>query len=180
MERNANANNCGNGGPLMSFIRQIDATGIPLLLSRFVLGLIFLSYGINKVADPIGFLKSINNYGILPTSPVWILNGIAVILPVAEILCGLLLLAGLALRPAALIVTGMLCVFTPAVYFLGAGLVGTQPEFTSLCAVIADCGCGAGPIPICEKLMTNTGLLLLSLWAFLSKSKRFRGGLGGG
>ena len=59
MERNANANNSGNGGPLMSFIRQIDATGIPLLLARFILGLIFLSYGINKVADPIGFLKSI-------------------------------------------------------------------------------------------------------------------------
>ncbi|MGE4619719.1 MAG: DoxX family protein [Planctomycetota bacterium] len=162
---------------MMEMIRKIDATGIPLLLARLIVGFTFLFYGAQKIADPVAFLKSIEAYELLPTEPSWMINGIAVILPWVEVLCAGALLSGVQFRSAAILTTGMLAVFTPAVYLLGAGLVGTKPEFQSLCDVIADCGCGSGAILICSKLATNCGLLLLSIWALLSRSTRFRGGL---
>lgn len=161
----------------MGSIRKLDATGFPLLLARLVVGFTFLYYGAQKIADPIAFLKSIEAYKLLPAEPSWIINGIAMLLPWTEVLCAGALLSGVKLRSAALLTSAMLVVFTPAIYLLGVSLIGTKPEFQSLCDVIADCGCGSGAIPVCPKLATNCGLLLLSLWALLSRSTRFRGGL---
>ena len=163
----------------MEILRRIDATGYPLLLARLVIGFVFLSYGIEKLSDPLVFLKSIKNYDLLPLEPVWILNSIAMVLPVLEIVCALAFLSGIGLRSAAVVTSGMLLAFTPAVYLLGSSLVGTTPELIGLCDVIADCGCGSGAIPICNKLAENCGMLILSLWTVFSCSKKFRGGLGG-
>jgi hypothetical protein len=161
----------------MGPIRKLDATGFPLLLARIIVGFTFLYYGAQKISDPVAFLKSIEAYNMLPAEPSWIINGVAVILPWIEVLCAGALLSGIQLRAAALWTTGLLAIFTPAIYLLGVSLVGTKPEFQSLCDVIADCGCGSGAVPVCPKLATNCGLLLLSLWALLSRSTRFRGGL---
>lgn len=161
----------------MGSIRRLDATGFPLLLARLAVGIAFLYYGAQKIADPIAFLKSIEAYNLLPTEPSWIINGIAVVLPWTEVLCAGALLSGIQLRSAALLTSGMLMAFTPAIYLLGSSLVGTKPEFQSLCDVIADCGCGSGAIPVCPKLATNCVLLVLSVWALVSRSTRFRGGL---
>ena len=163
----------------MENLRRLDATGYPLLVARIVLGFVFLSYGIEKLSEPLEFLKSIKNYDLLPLEPVWILNSIAMTLPVLEIVCALALLSGIGLRGAAAVTSAMLLAFTPAVYLLGSSLVGTTPDFIGLCDVIADCGCGSGAIPICSKLVENCGMLILSLWATCSCSKEFRGGLGG-
>ena len=165
---------------MMNMLCRLDATGYPLLLARLIVGLIFLMYGIEKVSDPIAFLKSIKNYDLLPLEPSWFINSIAVILPFTEIVCALALLSGIGLRSAAAVTSVMLLAFTPAVYLLGSSLVGTTPEFDTLCNVVADCGCGSGAIPICQKLLENCGLILLSLWATFSGSSKFRGGLGGG
>lgn len=160
----------------MEPIRKLDATGVPLLLARLVVGFTFLYYGAQKIADPIAFLKSIEAYNLLPTKPAWIINSIALMLPWTEVLCAGAILSGIKLRSAALLTSAMLGVFTPAIYLLGTSLIGTKPEFQSLCDVIADCGCGSGAIPVCPKLATNCALLLLSLWALFSRSERFRGG----
>ena len=162
----------------MDALKRLDSTGIPLLLARIVVGFVFLSYGIEKVSDPLAFLKSIKNYDLLPLEPTWFINSIAVILPFTEIVCGLALLSGIGLRAGGAITSLMLMAFTPAVYLLGNSLVGTTAEFESLCDVVADCGCGSGEIPICNKLLENCGMLILSLWATFSMSSKFRGGLG--
>ncbi|MEC9475641.1 MAG: DoxX family protein [Planctomycetota bacterium] len=161
----------------MDPLRKLDSTGFPLLVARLVVGFTFLYYGAQKIADPIGFLKSIEAYNLLPTEPSWIINLIAVVLPWVEVLCAAALLSGIKFRSAALLTCAMLLVFTPAIYLLGTSLIGTKPEFQGLCDVIADCGCGSGAVPVCPKLATNCGLLLLSVWALLSRSTRFRGGL---
>ena len=164
----------------MDALKRLDATGFPLLLARIVVGFVFLSYGIEKVSDPLAFLKSIKNYDLLPLEPTWFINSIAVILPFTEIVCGLALLSGVGLRAGGAITSLMLMAFTPAVYLLGSSLVGTTAEFDSLCNVVADCGCGSGAIPICNKLLENCGMLILSLWATFGMSSKFRGGLSTG
>ncbi len=163
----------------MDYLRRLDATGYPLLIARLIVGLVFLFYGIEKVNDPIAFLKGIKNYDILPLEPSWLINSIAVIMPFTEIVCAMALLSGIGLRSAGAITSAMLLMFTPAVYFLGSGLIGSDPAFVGLCDVVADCGCGSGEIPICQKLLENSCLLILSLWATFSRATSFRGGLGG-
>jgi len=156
-------------------IARLDATGIPMLVARLVLGFVFLSYGLEKVQDPVAFLKVLKTYDLLPLQPPELINSIAVSLPWIELLIGIAFLSGAGLRGAATAATGMLLVFTPAVLRLGISLIGSKPEFVGLCDVVADCGCGSGPLPICEKLVSNLGLLALSAWAFFSPSERFRG-----
>ena len=160
-------------------LRRLDATGVPLLLARVIVGFTFLYYGAEKIGDPVPFLKSLKGYEVLPLHPSWIINSLAVILPWIEVLCAAAILSGIQLCGAALLTTAMLALFTPMVLMLGLSLVGTEVGFDGLCDVVADCGCGSGKIPICPKLATNCGLLLLSLWILLSRSTRFRGGLGG-
>lgn len=158
-------------------LRALDATGVPLLLARMIVGFTFLYYGAEKVGDPVAFMKSLKGYEVLPLQPSWIINGLAVVLPWLEVACAAALLSGIQLRSAALLTTGMLAVFTPLVLMMGLSLIGTKPEFQGLCDVVADCGCGSGEIPVCPKLATNCGLLLLSAWVLFSRSDRFRGGL---
>lgn len=160
-----------------NLIAQVDATGIPMLLARLILGLIFFEYGVDKIQDPVKFLQVLKTYEVLPLQPPELINSIAVSMPWIELLIGLAFLCGVGLRGAALAATGLLLIFTPAVWSLGESLVGTKPEFVSLCDVVADCGCGAGPLPICQKLMSNLGLLALSVWAVFSLSSRFRGSI---
>ena len=43
----------------------------------------------------------------------------------------------------------------------------------SFCSVNFDCGCGTGVVFVCDKLAENCGLLLLSVVAIVSRSRRF-------
>ena len=53
MEGTGNAGDCWIGAALMGSIRRLDATGFPLLLARLAVGIAFLYYGVQKIADPI-------------------------------------------------------------------------------------------------------------------------------
>lgn len=150
---------------------RADRTGLPLLAIRIVLGLMFVYMGVNKLADPILFLKGIRQYQMLPETPGLYLNMAAVVLPWMEIFAGTALLLGLHIRGAALAILIMLGVFTPAVYMRALEIQRETPQ--SFFDIAFDCGCGSGVEVIWSKLLVNTGLFLLALGALLSSSRRF-------
>jgi len=148
--------------------RRLDATGIPLLLCRLVLGGLFIYMGLKKTADPVAFMKLIHLYKMTPDALWWLLNLIAVTLPWIEVLCGLLLLLGVAVRGSALTLLAMLLVFTPVVALRAIDIYTTSE--IAFCGIAFDCGCGAGVVKICHKLPENISLSLLCVITILSRS----------
>ena len=131
------------------------------VLGRWWLGCVFIYMGLNKaLPHPEYFLKLVRQYDMV-TSP-WLLNSIGAALPWFEVLCGLLLLAGVAVRGAALNIVVMLVPFTLIVLKRALALAASSGK--PFCAVKFDCGCGAGEVFICHKLVENTVLLLLAAW----------------
>ena len=180
--------------------QRIDRTGVPLLIARLLLGVVFIWMGFTKtglaraaldktgliktaavknmidkgtieLSDPIDFIKLIREYEIVPDSQYVLLNIIAGVLPWFEVACGILLIAGVALRGTALIFLIMLAGFTIMVALRAISIY--QTGGISFCDIEFNCGCGAGVVRICRKLPENTFLLLLSLVVLLSHSRRF-------
>ena len=152
-------------------IRRLDASGIPLLAARLVLGGMFIYMGAHKAADPVEFLKLVRQYQMLPESPAVFLNGTAIVLPWLEVLCGVALILGTSVRGAAGLMAVMLCVFTPVI-FLRAMEIRAQTG-TPFFQIAFDCGCGSGEVIIWKKLLGNLGLAALALLALWSRSRRF-------
>lgn len=152
-------------------LRRVDSTGVPAVLARLVLGGLFIYMGYHKAVDPVGFLKLIREYQMFPEGTHAAMNFLAVTLPWVEILCGALLVAGIAVRGTALLLTVMLVGFTFAVIQRALGIY--QAGGIPFCAIKFDCGCGAGEVYICNKVAENAGLLLLSLLLVWSRAKRF-------
>jgi len=122
-----------------------------LLISRIILGFIFIYAGMEKISDPDGFTRTINNYGLLPFS---FINITALILPWIEVTSGILLLFGVTVKENAFIISVMLGIFIIAIsisLFKGLNI---------------DCGCfgtaGGSKVGIL-KLGENVLLILLGL-----------------
>ena len=64
---------------------------------RIILGLVFITAAVPKIADPPGFAKAIWAYTLVPA---WSLNPLALVLPWLELACGLALCLGFWLRAA--------------------------------------------------------------------------------
>lgn len=156
-------------GPDASILRRWDSSGVPLLLARLVLGGLFIWMGVAKIADPVAFLKVVRQYNIV-TVPL-ILNGTAIALPWIEIVAGLAMILGLFTRGAAATMAIMLLVFTPAILARTFSIMGETGA--SFFDVKFDCGCGGGEVIIWKKTLENAGLLLLSLLALFSRTRRF-------
>ena len=138
----------------------LSATDGATVLARWLLGGLFLYMGCRKALHPDLFLKMLREYQIARGAPA--LNTIAIALPWVEVFCGLLLLAGIAVRGTALLLAGMLAVFTVVVFDRALGVQAAQA--IPFCAVKFDCGCGGGPEFICAKLPENIGMFLLAAW----------------
>jgi uncharacterized membrane protein YphA (DoxX/SURF4 family) len=128
--------------------------------ARWLLGVLFIYTGLEKVWDPVTFLKLVRQYDLVQT-PV-LLNSIAALLPWFEICCGALLILGIGVRGTALTLVSVLVPFTGVVWHraLELGAAKSIP----FCAVKFDCGCGTGEVYICTKLLENFCLILLSCW----------------
>src|SRR5439155_23601170 len=135
----------------------LDATSV---VARWVLGALFLYMGLKKAMHPVEFLILVRQYGMV-SSP-FLLNSIAAALPWFEAFCGLLLLAGVAVRGTALMLVVMLVPFTLLVLKRALGIAAAQ--HLSFCLVKFDCGCGAGEVFICNKLIENCVLTLIAAW----------------
>ena len=139
------------------------------LAARWWLGCLFIYMGLNKaLPDPHSFLALVRQYHMV--SSYWLLNSIAAALPWFEVFCGVLLLAGVAVRGSALMLIAMLVPFSAIV--LKRALEISADKHLAFCAVKFDCGCGAGEVFICHKLVENTVLLLLSAWLLAGAGRR--------
>ncbi len=152
-------------------LRRLDDSGVPLLLARLGVGATFLVLGGNKLADPVAFLKALREYDMFPPGAPVLMNVTAAALPFAEVACGALLLAGVAVRGTALFLLGLLAAFSLAIHAHASDLAaaGAQP----LCSIVFDCGCGKGLQNACSALAQNAVLLLLCLVALASRSRRW-------
>jgi uncharacterized membrane protein YphA (DoxX/SURF4 family) len=144
------------------------AVNIFTVLARWLLGATFLYLGLNKALHPVDFLKLVQQYDI--TQNALLLNSIAAGLPWFEVFCGLLLLAGVAVRGTALTLLLMLVPFTLLVFRRALLLQAVQS--IPFCAVKFDCGCGTGEEFICRKLLENFLLILLSGWLLAGYGRR--------
>ena len=125
--------------------------------------------GMDKALHPVEFLKLLRQYDMVQSHLP--LNLIAATLPWFEAFCGLLLLTGVAVRGTALTLVVMLVPFTATVAkrALAIHAGGAMP----FCAIRFDCGCGAGEVLICGKLVENTLLTLLSAALVVSRHASF-------
>lgn len=130
------------------------------VLARWLLAVVFIYMGLSKALHPENFLKLVNQYGLVANP--FLLNVIAACLPWFEVFCGLLLLAGVAVRGAALMLVAMLIPFSLVV--LKRALAIASAKSLAFCAVKFDCGCGNGEVFICHKLAENFFLMLLACW----------------
>ncbi len=138
------------------------------VLARWLLGALFLYMGLNKALHPVEFLKLVRQYEMV-SNPV-LLNSIVVVLPWFEAFCGLMLLAGVAVRGSALMLLSMLVPFTLLVLRRALALHATAG--TPFCGIKFDCGCGAGEVVICTKLLENCVLTLLSGWLQTGRGRK--------
>lgn len=139
------------------------------VLARWILGTVFIYAGLNKALHPVEFLKLLREYDLTQTP--LLLNSLAAALPWFEVFCGLLLLAGIAVRGTALTLLLMLAPFTLLV--LQRALVLHAALAIPFCAVKFDCGCGAGVEFICRKLTENVLLMLLAAGSLAGRGRRF-------
>jgi len=128
------------------------------LVGRWVLGAVFIYMGLSKALHPEDFLKLVRQYE-LTTNPI-ILNSIAAALPWFETFCGVMLVAGIAVRGTALVTVLMLVPFTVVIAKRALALAAALGKpFTS---VKFDCGCGNGEVVIWQKLIENGLLVVLA------------------
>jgi uncharacterized membrane protein YphA (DoxX/SURF4 family) len=140
--------------------RKQTWTALAGLLARWLLGGSFVYLGLAKALHPVDFLKLVRQYDLTQSAPV--LDSIAALLPWFEVGCGLLLVAGVAVRGAALVSLLLLIPFTVVVWRRALALKAVLA--IPLCAVKFDCGCGHGEEFFCRKLTENLVWIGLAVW----------------
>ncbi|ALE80623.1 MauE/DoxX family redox-associated membrane protein [Pseudonocardia alni] len=133
----------------MTAVRPLDVLGTVL---RLGLAVVWLVSGAVKLSEPFTTAVAVAAYRVLPDA---LVVPVATLLPPLEIALGLLLLAGLATRLAAVVGTVLLLAFV-------AGLVQAWARGLAI-----DCGCfgGGGPVDPDD---TAYGLALLRDLAFVA------------
>ena len=137
---------------------RMSSADMVAALARWVLGALFLYMGLTKALHPEEFLKLVRQYDLVSNS--LLLNSIAAVLPWFEAFCGLLLLAGVAVRGTATLLVLMLVPFTLLVLKRALAIAGVKG--LPFCLVKFDCGCGAGEVFICNKLLENSLLIFVA------------------
>ncbi|MDT8441805.1 MAG: MauE/DoxX family redox-associated membrane protein [Desulfuromonadales bacterium] len=136
-------------------------------LCRLLLAAVFLYAGWSKSVDLDAFAGQIAAYQVLPYAGNYL---VAATLPTVELLAGLLLLFNLRIRPALVVIGGLLLVFMAAlVSLLWRGLE-------------IDCGCfapGTGePVSAWLALWRDVGLCVLVVLCWWLRSRLVRSGTG--
>jgi len=137
--------------------------------ARWILGCVFVYMGLSKALHAVDFLKLLRQYEMVQSHV--LLNLIAAVLPWFEVLCGLLLLAGIAVRGSAFMSLVMLVPFFFIVWHRAMAI--REANAIPFCAIRFDCGCGAGEVNICYKLLESSLLMLLSGLLITVRSNRW-------
>src|SRR5579864_5334355 len=131
--RNPTCHEQPGAGKMISKSSCLDYAGVA---SRWILAALFIYMGWTKAMHPEAFLKLIRQYDLTTNS--FLLNSIAAALPWFEIYCGVLLIAGVAVRGSALLLLLMLVPFTAVVF--RRALAVSDIQHIAFCAVRFDCG----------------------------------------
>jgi len=96
----------------MRHVGRLFTSDITSLLFRLIVGVVFISASIYKIAEPELFAKSISYYKALP---IGLVNIMAVVLPWLELFAGVMLILGVFSNSNAFIIAIMLVVFIIAI-----------------------------------------------------------------
>lgn len=121
-----------------------------ILISRFVLGIIFIIASADKIAHPELFALSISGYKLLP---VYLVNISALVLPWLEMITGIFLVGGIFVKSSSVIIAFLLTVFIGAI------------SLAMIQKLEIDCGCfgaGKGPQVGWLRIIEDFGMLFLS------------------
>jgi uncharacterized membrane protein YphA (DoxX/SURF4 family) len=144
-------------------MRKIIDSDYLTLLSRLLVGGMFLYAAYYKVVDPGAFAKSIWYYHMVPGA---LINLMAVVLPWIEVLAALAILLGFWFRGGALWTTALLVIFIIA---LG---------MTIAKGINIDCGCfqagGSGTHSAADALWRDIVTILFSAQLLVSRSRRWQ------
>ena len=152
-------------------IARLVRSSTALLVARLIVGGTLVYASIDKLRDPVSFLKAVKEYEVVPVEWHRTLNSIAVVVPWIELLGGAALILGIGLHGIGGVLCAMLAGFTSLIALRTWGIM--QAEGTPFFEVQFNCGCGTGPEIIWIKLLENTGLILLSLLTAVSSSRSF-------
>lgn len=134
-------------------------------LARVALGGCFFAMGLHKALNPPEFLKALHQYA--EVGKVFNTTWIAALLPWFEVYCGVLLLMGRWVRGTALIVAGLLAVFSLLV--LHRALQLQQSTGIPFTRIRFDCGCGGGEVLVWRKLLENSALMAVAIFLVLRR-----------
>ena len=131
------------------------------LALRLALGAVFLYAAYTKLRQSwLLFALSIDSYQLLPE---WAVFALARLLPIFELILGLLLIAGVWLRYLSIVAAAILALFFSIMlvsYFRGAGI---------------DCGCFGVGEPLSMKTLVRDGALLAAAIGLVVLTRRRRG-----
>src|SRR4051812_16045020 len=111
--------------------RKRGTVEIISVLARWFVGAAFVYLGLIKAMDPYNFAELVRQYGVV--SNPYVLNLIGALLPWFEVVCGLLLILGVAVRGSALVLIGMLVPFSLLV--LRRALALAAEKHAPFCAI---------------------------------------------
>ncbi|MEJ2671813.1 MAG: cyclic nucleotide-binding domain-containing protein [Deltaproteobacteria bacterium] len=139
---------------LLILIPPIRRSPYLSVFGRVFLGAIFIAFALSKIMRPAVFALNVVDYGMMPA---WGVNLWALILPWAELVCGLFLILGIRTRAAATLIGAMNIIFI-------AGLVHAILNHMPI-----NCGCvGEVGEPVnWVKVMKNVAMVLMCVQIFL-------------
>lgn len=132
------------------------------LLTRLVVGGIFIYASLDKIAHPAEFARIVFNYHL---APVDLVNLVAIILPWLELICGLSVILGFYKEGGILIISILTVVFIIAI---GINVIR---------GVDLECGCftvsSRARGNALSLLYRDFGLLAICIYAWMNRSRRF-------
>jgi len=138
--------------------------GPVVIISRLILGAVFIYASIDKIQNPADFAKAINNYHVLPFG---LENLMALVLPWLELFVGICLIIGVMVDGATILVVLMNIMF---IFAISQALAR---------GISIDCGCfsvssesGGSTIGI-QTIIRDIGYLILSYVVYHRKDRLF-------
>ncbi|WP_337866170.1 MauE/DoxX family redox-associated membrane protein [Ignavibacterium sp.] len=140
-------------------MKKIFSNEYFLLVARFIIAIVFIYAGAEKISDPNSFSQSIYNYRILPAE---LINIFAIILPWIELIAGILLLFGISVRENSALIGSLLLIF---IILIGISMIR---------GLDINCGCFGKGTPLgWRKIGENTFMLIITLALMAFGSKKF-------
>lgn len=142
-------------------MKKLLANDLLILMSRLILGTVFVVASLDKIFMPEAFATSVQAYQLVPFS---LVNILALIIPWVELICGIVLICGVSVRASSLILMCLLLLFVLAII----SAIVRQLKI--------DCGCfgAAYNSPVgWGRVLEDLGLLLLSVHLFFYPDSRY-------